>query len=148
VSGDATRTAAAAAVPRPGQPVHELRFRVALRDMDSVNIYYASYYEWMERSFGEFLDRAGHPISAIFGGGHALPVVRSECAYLAPVKLDDRLRLRSWVASVGRTSLTMAHAFTREADEARVAFGLVTHVWVDRAALSPLPVPDWLRAAG
>jgi acyl-CoA thioester hydrolase len=123
-----------------------MRFRVALRDMDPVNIYYASYHEWMERSFGEFLDLAGHPISAIFGGGHALPVVRSECSYLAPVRLDERLRVRSWVAEVGRTSLTIAHAFTRDGDGARVAFGRVTHVWVDRSALRPLPVPDWLRA--
>jgi YbgC/YbaW family acyl-CoA thioester hydrolase len=133
-------------VPEPGQPAHEMSVRVALRDMDSVNIYYSSYYEWMERALAEFLDRAGHPISGIFDGGRAIPVVHSECSYLAPVRLDDRLRLRSWVAALGRTSFTMAHVFTREADEMRVALGRVTHVWVERAEMRSIPVPDWFRA--
>lgn len=146
-SRDVPRLGAAFPVPAPGQPVHEMWFRVSLRDMDAVSIYYSSYYEWMERSLAEFLARAGHPISTIFDGGRALPVVRSECSYLAPVKLDDRLRVRSWVADLGRTSFTMAHAFTRENDEACVAFGLVTHVWVERAAMRPIPVPDWVRGS-
>jgi YbgC/YbaW family acyl-CoA thioester hydrolase len=117
-----------------------------MRDMDTVNIYYATYYEWMERSFGGLLAGAGHPASSIFASGLAFPIVESGCTYLAPVALDDLLRVRSWVAEVGRTSFTARHEFLRDPDGTVVARGFVTCVWARRPSMTPVPVPDWCRA--
>jgi YbgC/YbaW family acyl-CoA thioester hydrolase len=126
--------------------VHELTFRVAMRDMDAVNIYYAAYYEWMERSLGEFFASAGHPVSAIFGSGLAFPTVQSGCTYRAPVSLDEVLRVRSWVSTVGRTSFTVRHEFSRDGQGELVAEGFATYVWVKRPEMTPIPVPDWIRS--
>jgi len=131
--------------PRPGQVVHEMTFRVCMRDMDHANIYYAAYYEWMERSAAEFFNAAGHPLAEIFGSGLGIPTVQSGCTYLAPVSLDDVLRVRTWVARMGRRSFTMAHEFTRVSDGRRVAQGFVTDVWVKRPEMEPTSPPEWFR---
>jgi len=134
--------------PRPGQVVHEMTFRVAMRDMDHANIYYAAYYEWMDRSFAEFVQKSGHSLREIFDGGFGAPIVESSCSYFAPVSLDDVLRVRSWISRMGRSSFTVTHDFTRVSDGARVARGSVTHVWVRRAQMESVPTPDWFRQLG
>jgi acyl-CoA thioester hydrolase len=134
--------------PRAGQHVQALDFRVAMRDMDHANIYYSTYYEWMERVLGEFLAGVGHSVAEIFANGMAIPVVESRCSYLAPVALGELLRVRSWIVEMGRASFVMAHDFTRVRDGARVAYGEVTHVWVIRPAMTSVAAPEWFRALG
>ncbi len=131
--------------PKPNRVVHQITFRVCLRDMDSVNIYYATYYEWMERSLAEFLHHAGHPLAEIFDDGLALPAVQSGCSYFAPVKLGDVLQVRSWISEIGTTSFTMIHDFIRLSNGERVAQGFVIHVWVNRPEMEPTPLPSWFR---
>ena len=134
--------------PPPDQAVQETVFRVAMRDMDQANIYYATYYEWMDRSFSEFVGRSGHWLREIFDTGFGVPIIESRCSYLAPVALDDVLRVRTWISRMGRTSFTMAHDFIRVGDELRVARGSVIHVWIERKGMRPVPVPDWFRRLG
>lgn len=134
--------------PRPERTVQETVFRVCMRDMDQANIYYATYYEWMDRSFSEFVGRSGHSLREIFDTGFGVPIIESRCSYLAPVALDDVLRVRSWISRMGRTSFTMTHDFTRAGDEVRVARGGVIHVWVKRPEMTPTPPPDWFRRLG
>jgi acyl-CoA thioester hydrolase len=131
--------------PKPEQAVEELVFRVCMRDVDHANIYYSAYYEWMDRSFSEFLHRAGHSLREVFASGLGIPIVESRCSYLAPVSLDDLIRIRMWISKLGRTSFVMTYDFTRVGDGVRVARGWVTHVWVKRPEMQPVPVPDWFR---
>ena len=137
-------TARAYDEPGPDQLVGELTFRICLADMDHLNIYYAAYYEWMDRSFAEFLRQAGHSLAEVFDGGFAMPIVHSSCSYVAPVKLDDVLRVRSWLSSMRRTSFTLTHDFTRSSDGQRVARGTVT-LWVRVSGMEPTSPPDWFR---
>jgi YbgC/YbaW family acyl-CoA thioester hydrolase len=116
-----------------------------MRDMDTVNIYYATYYEWMERATCELFGRAGHPISGVFAAGLGLPVVHSSCTYLAPVPMDEILRVVSWVSDVGRSSFTITHRFVRASDGGPVAWGRVTHVWVKRPEMTAVTPPAWFR---
>lgn len=135
-------------VPRPGprQHVEEIRFRVAMRDVDSVNIYYATYYEWMERATCELFGRSGHPISGVFAAGFAIPVVHSSCTYLMPVRMDEILCVQSWISHLGRRSFQLTHRFARASDGAPVAWGRTTHVWAKRPAMAAALPPPWFRA--
>jgi acyl-CoA thioester hydrolase len=99
----------------------------------------------MDRGFSEFVHRAGHSLREVFDGGLGVPIVESRCSYLAPVNLDDVIRVRMWISKMGRTSFVMTYDFTRVGDGARVARGWVTHVWVKRPEMKPVPVPDWFR---
>jgi YbgC/YbaW family acyl-CoA thioester hydrolase len=123
-----------------------MRFRVAMRDVDSVNIYYATYYEWMERAASEFFGRAGHPISGVFAAGFAIPVVHSSCTYLAPVGMDEILCVQSWVSDVGRSSFGITHRFVRASDDRPVAWGRVIHVWAKRPEMAAVTPPSWFQA--
>lgn len=115
-------------------------------DVDAVNIYYATYYEWMDRALGEFFAQAGHPVSSVFEAGFAIPIVQSGCAYLSPVAMDEVLVVRTWIARTGRSSFTMAHDFIRTGDGGRVAHGVVDHVWARRAGMTPVAIPDWFAS--
>lgn len=145
-AGGRRRPAAGVPRPRPRQRVGEVRFRVAMRDMDSVNIYYATYYEWMDRATCELFGRAGHPISDVFATGFAIPVVHSSCTYLAPVRMDELLCVQSWVSDVGRSSFRITHRFARESDGVPVAWGRVTHVWAKRPEMAAVTPPSWFQA--
>lgn len=131
--------------PTPAQPVHEMTFRVCMRDMDHANIYFGTYYEWMDRAFADFLQSSGHSVREIFDAGLGIPIVESRCTYLTPVALDEVLCIRSWISGLGRTSFTVTHEFTRTSDGARVARGAITHVWIDRVTNKALEPPAWFR---
>jgi acyl-CoA thioester hydrolase len=69
--------------------------------------------------------------------------VDARCSYLARVRLDEHVTIRSHVSAVGRTSFRVRHEFRR--GEELVAEGVMVHVCVDRATRGTLPVPQWLR---
>src|SRR5438105_12299564 len=41
------------------------------------------------------------------------PVVATQAQYVAPARVDDVLEVRTWVARVGRTSLSLRHEIVR-----------------------------------
>jgi acyl-CoA thioester hydrolase len=76
--------------------------------------------------------------------GPGIPVVDAQCRYVARVRLDDLVTIRTHVAEAGRTSFRVRHEFRRGAE--LVGEGVLVHVCVERASRRTLPVPDWLRA--
>src|SRR5207244_5442404 len=61
------------------------------------------------------------------------PVVGTEAQYLKPARMDDLLEVRTWVARVGRSSLSLRHEILRiEADgsETPIAHGREDRVFI------------------
>lgn len=92
---------------------------------------------WMDLGFGAFQD-AGRPDQFHL-------VARNEIDYLEPVHGVGRVRVRVWVETIGRTSLTFAFRvlpLDKDSDHAR---GKRTIVHVDPQTLRPTPWTDEVR---
>lgn len=72
--------------------------------------------------------------------------VESRCTYLAPAAYPDALEAGLAALHLGRSSVNYAIGVFREGGEL-LAFGEFVHVFVDRAARRPVPMPDRIRAA-
>jgi acyl-CoA thioester hydrolase len=74
-------------------------------------------------------------------------VVETGCRYFAEMGFPDQVTAGLRVAHLGRSSVRWEIGLFRNDDEVAAAEGFFVHVWVDRAARRPVPVPDALRAA-
>jgi len=79
--------------------------------------------------------------------GDTIAVVRaSSCEYEASVSYPDVLDVGLRAGRIGTTSITWEFGLRRTGEDAVVARGRFVHVFLDRAALRPVPVPASLRA--
>lgn len=124
--------------------VHEHTFRVAMSEVDVAQVHFTAMYRWMDRGLSEWLAEVGHPFTRLLAEGPGTPIVDSRCRFLARVRLDDQITLRTFVWGVGRTSFRSRHEFRRDGELAVI--GELVHVCVERATRATLAVPDWLRA--
>jgi acyl-CoA thioester hydrolase len=74
-------------------------------------------------------------------------VVETSCRYLAPVSFPDHLWVGLAVDRLGTSSITYRLALFREQDPFPTALGRFVHVYVDREARTPVPVPQVIREA-
>ena len=82
--------------------------RVTYADTDKMGIiYYANYLKYFEQGRTELLRALGvryrdlEVQRKIF-----LPAVEARCQYLAPSRYDDLLTVRTWIARMGRASIS------------------------------------------
>jgi YbgC/YbaW family acyl-CoA thioester hydrolase len=130
--------------PSDAGHVHVETHRIVMSEVDVAQIHFTTFFRWMDRSFCEWLADVGRPFTRLLEEGPGIPVVDAQCRYVARVRLDDHVTIRSHVAEVGRTSFRVRHEFRR--GEELVAEGVMVHVCLDRATRGTLPVPQWLRA--
>lgn len=93
---------------------------------------------WMELGFGAFQE-ADRPEQFHL-------VARNEIDYEQPVRGVGRVRVRVWVARIGRTSLTFAFRMLAPDDDRDHARGTRTIVHVEPKTLRPVPWSDEVRA--
>jgi len=74
-------------------------------------------------------------------------VVNSSCNYYKGVAHPCRLRAGFRVEKLGNSSVTYGIALFTEAEDAAIAYGTFTHVFVDRATERPTPIPETIRSA-
>lgn len=141
----------------PFQPlsplIHSLELRLSYGDCDPAGIvYFAAYYQWMERVYSEWTYLGDFPASAMremWGSTHISRA--SGCEYFVPAVLFDPITCEMRVGRVGETSVTMTYDFIRRTDGTRLAQGHMVMVFIDDDT-RPCPVPDGfksvLRAAG
>ena len=81
----------------------ECDYRVSYGDTDKMGVvYYANYFEFIERGRTEMMRSAGFPYAKLEELGVFLPVVEAKCRYFAPARYDDLVTLRSAVLELGR----------------------------------------------
>lgn len=130
------------------QKTHEFEVRVTYADTDKAGIiYYANYYRYLEQGRTELMRSLGVRYRDLEVQRKLfLPAVESGCRYLAPSRYDDLLIVRTWIAELGKASITFCcEILDKELDGKVVAevfsrHAVVTDLW------RPARVPPDLRA--
>ncbi|MBB5518065.1 acyl-CoA thioesterase [Amphiplicatus metriothermophilus] len=74
-------------------------------------------------------------------------VVETGCRYFAPLEFPQKLEGALRVAKIGNSSVRYELAIFAEGAQEAAAQGHFVHVYVDRRARRPVPLPDGLRKA-
>ena len=86
---------------------------------------YLEYGRWRAMTDGQ------NGLHALFAGELKMVVRAQRIRLGTPVAWDEPLRLQTWLARVGRTSMDFGHLLVRESDGARVCEALLTGVQID-----------------
>jgi 4-hydroxybenzoyl-CoA thioesterase len=114
-----------------------VRVQVGWGDCDPAGIvFYPRLYAWMDTVSHVLAREMGISREAMVAPGDALlgfPVVGTQAEYLAPARMDDVLEVRTWVARVGRSSLSLRHEILRidpDGRETAIARGREDRVFI------------------
>lgn len=133
-----------------------VRVQVGWGDCDPAGIvFYPRFYAWMDTVSHVLAREMGIPRESMLPPTTDLlgfPVVGTQAQYTAPARMDDLLEVRTWVARVGRTSLSLRHEILRiEADgtETPIANGREDRVFISQGptGLQPRELTTPMRAA-
>ena len=103
------------------------------------------FYSWFDTAVNTYLVVQG--IIDIAASTVVGIVVETGCRYFTPIAFPDRVAVGLRVARLGNSSVRYEIAVFRNDDPAAVAEGYFVHVFVDRATMRPVPIPEHARAA-
>lgn len=102
------------------------------------------YYSWIDTAVNRFLiDRGLLDLSASEVVG---VVAETGCRYLSQIAYPDDVTIGLRVTKLGRSSVRYAAGVFRGDDPQASAEGHFVHVYVGRADMRPVPIPDFIRA--
>lgn len=133
----------------PGARVFEVRDRVRWSDVDIAGIiYFGAYVRFIELAETELFRALGFPYGKMFETLDIwLPRVHLDFEFFAPALMDDELVLKTHIAKLGGSSITMRMiVHNARAQEVDAAATLVVAA-VNRATMKSTPMPIKLRAA-
>lgn len=111
-------------------------------------IFYGSYVRFFEIAETELFRSCGLATKDLFDRYDIfLPRKAVHSEFYHPPRLDDRLRVATYVGRMGKTSMTLNFEVLRDGTPALAAAGWMVLVCVDRRALRPQPLPSGLRQA-
>jgi acyl-CoA thioester hydrolase len=103
------------------------------------------YYSYFDTVINEYLVRAG---GLDIGSSTAVGVcAESLCRYRAPLAFPEPVEAGLRVAHLGRASVRYEIGLFKAGEEEAAAQGHFVHVFVDRADMTPVPIPDTIRKA-
>lgn len=103
------------------------------------------YYSWFDTAVNAWLVEQG--LLDIAGSAIVGLVVETSCTYFESVAFPETVEAGIAVERLGRSSVTYRIGIFRQGAEQAAAQGRFTHVYVERAAQKPVPIPDVLRVA-
>ena len=106
--------------------------------------HHSHHFVWFEIGRTELMRERGLPYAAVEEEGIFLPVVEASCAYRAPARYDDRLRIRTRLREAGPVRVVFSYRVERAADGVLIATGSTTHAAVDGRG-RPRRLPGRLR---
>jgi YbgC/YbaW family acyl-CoA thioester hydrolase len=135
-------------VPERRTENHGVRqhFRVAMIDVDLVQIHFAAYFQWMDRGMQEILSQPGAMTTGqMLADGFGTPMVAIQCTFFKPARLGDLVEVQSSIIRCGRSSFDLEHVFFDVQGE-RLARAVTTQVYIELVSQRSQPLPGWLRA--
>ena len=102
-----------------------------------------AYYGYFDTVVNRRLAAAG--LLDILGGKTIGLVVETGCRYFAPAAFPETLEAGLRVAKLGASSVRYELAIFKAGEDAAIAEGHFTHVYVDRATRRPAPLPEAWR---
>ena len=133
----------------PGARIFEVRDRVRWSDVDIAGIiYFGAYVRFIELAEMELFRDLGYPYGEMFEQLNIwLPRVHLDFDFYAPALMDDALLLRTHIAKLGSSSITLRMiVHNTRANEVDAAATLVVAA-VDRATMKSRPLPEDFRTA-
>jgi YbgC/YbaW family acyl-CoA thioester hydrolase len=122
----------------------EYSTHVELADTDAFGvIFWGAPVRWVQRGYENLMRAAGHPIERMLHLDHDHPVVNASIQFLRPLRLGNRIQVRTEIAQVGNRSF---HVRTR-------VFGMDGEVAIDATCVhvaasrngGPAHLGEWLR---
>ena len=132
-------------LPAQKKLVHEIVIPIRWGDMDAMaHVNNTIYFRYMEIARLDWLFKVGAGVGA---SGEGPIVINAFCNFLRQLEFPGDVRVTTFVANPGRTSVESYHALERT-DEPGVVYaeGGARMVWTDYAAKRSAPMPDWFRA--
>src|SRR5436309_2956286 len=132
----------------PAKP-YVIQEYVRWSDVDFAGIiFYGSYVRFFEIAETELFRSCGLAYAQVFDRYDIfLPRKAVHSEFYSPARLDDRLRVATYVGRVGTKSMTLNFDVLRDDTASLGAAGWVVLVCVDRRRLRPRPLPSGLVAA-
>jgi acyl-CoA thioester hydrolase len=102
------------------------------------------YYSWIDTAVNRFL--IDHGCLEIGRSAVVGIVAETGCRFLAQMAYPDDVAVGLAVAKLGRSSVRYEAGIFRNAEPGASAVGHFVHVYVDRATMRPVPIPEPIRA--
>ena len=136
-------------MPPPELSIHPVTISLPVQwgDQDAFNhVNNVVYFRWMESARIEYFKQVGLGVGISPQG--IGPILASlKCDFRRQLAYPDTVLISSSIASIGRTSLKMAHLIYSTAQQTIAAEGDSVIVMFDYRAQKPLVVSDEIRAA-
>lgn len=122
-----------------------VELRVRYPEVDRMGVaHHSHYFVWLEIGRTELMRARGVDYRRLEDEGVFLPVVEASCAYLAPARYDELLRVHTRVESAGGVRVSFSYRIERQADGRLLATGTTRHAAVDRSG-RPRRLPGTIR---
>lgn len=90
----------------------EYAFEVRLNDTDAAGVlFFARLFRHAHEAYESLMAAAGFPLKDLIRQGTALPIVRAEADYKAPMHLGDQVRVEVSVGDVRQRSFSLDYRF-------------------------------------
>ena len=125
---------------------YDFDVRIAYADTDRLGVvYYANYLVLFERGRTEYLRSLGMRYRDLEDKHKTfLPVMEAHCDYFAPASYDDLIRVRTFIAELGKAHILFRYEISNVDSGQRVAVGTTKHPVVNRD-WKPIRVPAVLK---
>ncbi len=122
-----------------------VQVRVRYPEVDRMGVaHHASHFVWFEIGRTELMRAKGVTYRRLEDDGIFLPVIEAACAYHAPARYDDLLRVVTRVEGASAVRIAFSYRVESEADGRLLATGTTSHAAVDRRG-RPRRLPAALR---
>lgn len=122
-----------------------VEIRVRYPEVDRMGVaHHSHYFVWLEIGRTELMRARGVDYRRLEDEGVFLPVVEASCAYLAPARYDELLRVHTRVESAGGVRVSFVYRIERQPDGRLLATGITRHAAVDRSG-RPRRLPGTIR---
>ena len=126
--------------------ISTLEIEVRSTELDALgHVNNAKYLEYLEWGRFEWVRENGIPLDFFGKSRLSTVLVNTNVNYRREAKLGDRLRIRSWLAEMGRSSFRVGQEIVNHRDE-RVADAMITSVMYDTHTRTSVYIPDDLRS--
>lgn len=122
-----------------------VQVRVRYPEVDRMGVaHHANHFIWFEIGRTELMRARGIDYRRLEDEGVFLPVIEAACAYHAPARYDDVLRVRTEVESASAVRVSFSYRIECEPDGRLLATGSTRHASVDRRG-RPRRLPATLK---
>lgn len=121
--------------------------RVYYEDTDVAGVvFYANYLKFYERGRTEWLRSLGWEQDILIDKGLAFAVAHVDAKYLLPARFNDKLLIKTRIASVRRTSVIFEQEVVTDDEQQSVVNKATIRVaCVDMKTMKPSAMPDFLK---